>query len=124
MTTANAAHDLLKRAKALIEDPMRWTQNVYARNAYGREVSELSPDACRFCSMGALHRAAGILADDEPVATPTQLKHALRALNEQVGQQSSRLTHSMVQFNDTSTHRAVMAVFDGAIQATAPEVSA
>jgi hypothetical protein len=53
--------DILREARALIEDPEDWTRGAYARDAEGQDVESLAAPYvdCR-CAVGALRTAAGI----------------------------------------------------------------
>jgi hypothetical protein len=55
-----SAADNLRAARALIEDPKRWTQGWYGRSANGLPVDResLNKEAVCFCSLGALMVAA------------------------------------------------------------------
>ncbi|MDI3261174.1 MAG: hypothetical protein QJR02_15925 [Sinobacteraceae bacterium] len=48
---------VLTRARDLVARPGGWTQEEGARDDMGRPVPVFSPDACSFCSMGAIARA-------------------------------------------------------------------
>lgn len=50
--------DVLTRARALIETPERWTRGTFARDEDGLPVLMISPEATRFCLLGAVRRAA------------------------------------------------------------------
>jgi hypothetical protein len=52
---------LLIDAKELIKDPESWTKGEYARNAAGVKVSDNHPNACQWCTVGALWKASGFL---------------------------------------------------------------
>ena len=43
----------LRAVRALIEDPARWCQGSWAKDAAGQGVDEESPTACRWCLDGA-----------------------------------------------------------------------
>lgn len=49
-------HEIFTNALELIRDPHHWTQLVYARDAEGYPRSEIEPEACQFCVMGAVNR--------------------------------------------------------------------
>ena len=107
------AHELLIAARALIPTPKQWTKRAHARDATGAPVSGLSPNAVCLCSDGALWRAGGYKV------TKCNYLLAGDALNSAIG------GGSYVAFNDatTTTHADVLAMFDDAIKATAPEVT-
>jgi hypothetical protein len=48
---------LVVRASGLIETPSRWTRDHWALDSRGREVPLTSPQAARYCLLGAVYRA-------------------------------------------------------------------
>jgi hypothetical protein len=61
--------ELLIIARSLIAKEKNWCQGDYAKDENGRGVGSLSPDAVRWCAMGALYKAAkcfelGVLRDE------------------------------------------------------------
>lgn len=50
---------VLRKAREILSDKTRWTQEYLARDADGNVIDACSPDAQCFCIMGALYRAAG-----------------------------------------------------------------
>jgi hypothetical protein len=44
------------KVKDILSDPSKWTQGAAARNKRGELCSVLSPDATRFCILGAIAR--------------------------------------------------------------------
>lgn len=52
------AREILEQSWALIQQPGKWTQGVYAKNTIGKPVGIRSEDATCFCSMGALWRVS------------------------------------------------------------------
>lgn len=52
------AVEVLKKGRALISDPTRWTQHAFARNEQGHECLPHDADAVRWCSVGAAIYAA------------------------------------------------------------------
>jgi len=51
--------EILQAAKAVIDHPLKWTVGSYARDGADREVPINSPDACKFCLIGALYKGFG-----------------------------------------------------------------
>ena len=100
--------NILREARALIEDKEHWTMGAFARTIYGREiVNPEHPMAHKFCLLGAALRATADRSsniDDKGVA--------FRYLREAtLGGQGSGS-----RFNDESTHAEVLALYDRAIQ--------
>ena len=100
----SAVADKLREARALIG--RGWTQGVFARDAGGRCVSPMSPDACCFCMMGAVERiASGTYSGDTLISC---LEDAL-GVHDAIG---------ITSFNDDfkRTQPQVLAAFDKAIE--------
>lgn len=101
--------ETLRAARELISDPDRWTQKHLARNEWGLPVDPLrSPDACRFCAMGALLAVTGD-GDLYPIA--------YRALEAAVPADGRGRSNTVPWVNDRSDHGAVLRLFDTAIAA-------
>jgi hypothetical protein len=94
--------EVLIAARKLIEDPKHWTQGWFARNAAGEKVPVISPDACKFCAIGALDR----VERNTPVAFS-----AHRALCSALESPCDPVS----QLNDCEGHVAVLALYDKAI---------
>lgn len=105
MTTAL---EILTAARELITDPAHWTQEVYAKNAKGRQVSPLSRSAVCFCSVGALDRI---------VSRRSKSDWGVEAFNALVNELVKKGHQGIAGFNDTHTHAEVLALFDAAIAA-------
>jgi hypothetical protein len=95
--------EILKAARELISDEKNWAQCCNAIDASGNDVSPMSEEASRFCSIGALVRVGW----RDPYGDPARARDCLREC----------LTggHSIVSFSDTHTHAEVLALFDRAI---------
>lgn len=93
--------EVLRKARALIEDPEKWTQGHDARDADGNWAGIHSLQAHSFCATGALMRAGGDVRSD-----------AYEALREQMG------VNFLMEFNDSAetSHADVLAAFDRAIE--------
>lgn len=50
--------DVLKRALKILSNRGSWTKEVGARNKANESVSSYDPNACKFCAIGAVYRAA------------------------------------------------------------------
>lgn len=51
--------EILLNAMALLEDPDRWAKRSYARTATGDTTDTSSPEACKFCMLGAVEVFTG-----------------------------------------------------------------
>lgn len=49
----------MKATVALISDPVRWTQNDFARDVLGDYVPSGDPDAVKWCATGAWNKSTG-----------------------------------------------------------------
>ena len=95
---------ILKKARALIAKG--WCRGAYAKTKTGRRTSRLDKDACRFCSLGAIHRAIG------PRGKAGQFERATDALLGVIGDKA------IPSWNDSQTNkRPVLRAFDRAIAA-------
>lgn len=92
--------EILRKAKALIDTPEKWIQEAYAVNDKGWEVELSNPSACKFCSLGAIHR----INDDNDDAHDATFDYLKNAMGTYVD-----------GYNDTHTHAEVMAKWDEAI---------
>ena len=92
---------LLIAARALIEKPEHWTQEVHARDSAGNKVSPNSSKAVCFCAHGALVRVFNKTYGLEEEKATAYLK-------KQTGT-------AIWTFNDSHTHEEVLNVFDKAI---------
>ena len=59
------ATEIARRAREIIHDPATWTSTASARDESAAAVSPLSPQATKFCGLGALVRAAHELGYSE-----------------------------------------------------------
>lgn len=104
--------EILKAGKALIESPKNWTQRRYARNAQGEMVAYESENACKFCSVGAVKRAAFDLdgLDGDSFQAETALNKALDHM--------SGWPTGVIYYNDyhMRKHAEILHLFDRAIQ--------
>lgn len=106
------ARKAIKRARKLISTPEGWTTEVFARNADNEAVQTFSPNAVRFCALGALRRGIfeveregtdGVAAVDQ-VAVEQALS---RTANRMFGR-------SLVDINDSggeASRKAVIEVY-------------
>jgi hypothetical protein len=102
MTTA----ELLRQARALIEDKRRWTYGVYARDRYSRHVWPDSEHAVRWCALGALRRVER--------AWSLPFNACIRALDKACLELYADC--SVEDVNDKLGHDAVLAMYNHAIE--------
>lgn len=95
----------LVAGRARIASVETWTRREFARDANDRPVDPASPEAVRWCAIGAL-RADGYLGDDTRVEAIWRLDKAARF----------RYDRSMADVNDLMLHAAVLRVYDDAIR--------
>lgn len=100
--------ELLRAAKAKIEDPKRWTKGDTALDSRGERVGARDATACCWCSMGALSAAGAIVPTGDDPAT-CMLRRCIMP--------RKPYGASLVEFNDApaTTHADVMALFERAI---------
>lgn len=98
--------EILRKAKALIDAPEKWTKGAFARDRSGGSVPIAGDEACAFCAAGAIYSVI-----DKFNAAEFDLEdRAASAIGQAVG-------GSIAGFNDDedTTHADVMAAFDRAI---------
>ncbi len=100
-----ATLEILKAGRALIENPAHWTQRAFAIDCGGVDVGASSPNACSWCSIGALLKAG----NHDPL-TPGR-RHLEQAIEQILG-----FAMDLDDFNDTHTHSEVLQVWDKAIE--------
>ena len=100
----------LRRARALIAQQTGWTRGVLSRAVGGRPVMWHAEDACCWCAVGALHRAAYDLVGD--------FGGSFLVADEIVGGAlAASFPPNLAWINDTRGHAAVLALFDCALRA-------
>lgn len=99
--------DILRRARALIDTPEKWTKDVLARDADGNQCDARSTDAKCYCIEGALLAACHELG--MVFSTVMPFYRAIRL--------ATPISRSVPDFNDReeTTHADVLAIFDRAI---------
>lgn len=95
---------ILVAAKALIANPVNWTQGAGARNLVGQSVPVLSDEAHSFCSLGALDKALSV-RDHSPGMDEKAYSF--------LGKSAANVSISL--FNDRHSHEEVMEMWDKAI---------
>lgn len=101
----NIEVEILKAARELIRDPLRWTQGWYAKTAGGRMVSVDDSQAVCFCGVGAIAKISGCTAAD--AESSESYKMLFSASGEEF---------SFIDFNDNHDHGEVLSMFDRAIE--------
>lgn len=96
------------KVKELLADKNRWTQNVYARDAFDTSCGPLEERAICFCIIGAIKRCYG---DKE------SLEKHLAGVNPVLARIKEHLIEKglgkdIAYFNDTHTHEEVLAVLE------------
>lgn len=102
-----ASADILRAARARIEDPKNWTTSAYARNAAGEKLDRDDAGAVCWCAYGAL-QAEGVVTCSE---AGSLLRKAAR----------EKFGTTVIIVNDCIGHSAVIDVFDAAIAAAEAE---
>lgn len=105
MTTA----EVLQKARDLIADESRWTHGKYARDALGEDVEPTSPEACKFCALGALLAVSGAQYEEEDDLPSIAALRAVCPVDERGRRRR------VPSVNDLDGHAAVLALFDEAI---------
>ena len=108
VATMNEVVDLLNKARKLIETPDRWCQGDFARDEKGESVITVSPEACKWCMIGALEKAADTLSLDSSLAYSDAREFLSVAVGESI----------LSWWNDIEgrTHTEVLQAFDRAIK--------
>lgn len=91
---------ILREARALIEDPVHWCQTAEARTKSGYPVNPLCREATQWCASGAIFRVA-----ECDLTHPTH-----RILCKAMG------VKWVADFNDRRSHFDVLTAFDRAIE--------
>jgi len=95
-------HQIVEKARALIEDERHWCRGELARDVDAHSVCPTDSSAERRCALGALIAAAYQLTNDHSQAHES----ALSAVRARFG------TATLVNVNDVRGHAAVLALFD------------
>lgn len=116
--------EVLKGARALIENPKNWTQKTFARDILGDCVWPTNEAACAFCAYGAMVRASTSLCSPNRMPNETEIVMDARRHLERFTDR--RGYASITTFNDflgvvldktaiAKRHTEVLEVFDEAI---------
>lgn len=95
--------EILKQAKELISDKSKHTTGQYARGLDGWNADPLSPEACKWCSIGAVIKVSG---EDNVFSKSCKYLYYSQG-HTNVG---------VTLLNDTKPHEEVMQMFDRAIE--------
>jgi hypothetical protein len=99
----------LSRARELLSDPAKWSQQYHARDADNQPTSIDSPTARSWCVIGALLVGNTY---DRLYEERRHLERAVVTLHPDI----PAMFTSIERFNDHRTHSEVLAVFDEAIR--------
>ena len=100
---AKRVSDIISQAKGLIKLPQNWTTGTEATDEYGRNISPVDPQACKFCATGSIVAVTG----DRAVASPV-----LELLDEVAREKYGT---GIISLNDSGTLEQVHEVFDAAV---------
>jgi hypothetical protein len=98
-------HQIIARAFELVSDEHTWTRASMARTADNRPCSCTSPEAVRFCALGAIYRATFELTGQQDA---TLVQAAVRMVGDYV---------ALPYFNDMQGRRRVVELFGNALKA-------
>jgi hypothetical protein len=114
-----------KEAREILSDPSRWTKGALARNSDGVITRVGDDDACTFCTLGAIQRAAiklEIVSGDIGFVYQHPSESLARPILE-VRNAPSGLSHDdkiefVTDFNDDkhTEHKDVLAMFDKVVE--------
>ena len=96
-----SVRDDLHEVRALLEGG--WCRGSFAMDDSGKKENPDSPDACRFCLVGAVLRVCR--------SGTREIGEIVRALEKELG------SHDLVPFNDTHTKAQVIAFVSRTIEA-------
>lgn len=121
---------VLTRARDLIAEPTHWTKGEFARNEYGYSVGIDSPNACCFCTIGAVRRACYEEGLTYTGVSQAAIRKLCRCIAETLpytdydGSNNVAMRYNIAAWNDAEerTHDDVMNVFQCAIDAAKREV--
>jgi len=114
------ARDLLRRARARISRPSRWTRGANARDSRGEEIAPRSPSATRWCLVGAIRSLTESAGDYDYDLVGEALHLVIRQLPEgalyfSVCNDEHRHAEVLAGYNDDHRHADVIALLDRAI---------
>lgn len=98
----------LLAARTVISNKKYWTKDMLARNDKGQHVEVTDPEACSFCAIGALVFAVG--EEIGFVGYTKPYRYLMKASQELYNNEF------VSDVNDTHGHKAVLRVYDRAIE--------
>jgi|SRR6185369_12350995 len=104
----NEIQTALIAAKTLISYPSEWTTFFLARSREGDDCAPNSPQAVRWCALGAVDAVAR--------ANIIKIWDLLAEAAIDMGADEENFKHPAAQINDNHGHAAVMRMYDRAIQ--------
>jgi len=96
---------MLTLAKKMITDPSHWGKGSYARDKNGRTVATSGLEAVKWCAVGALESACSTL-EGNVYSYPAE---------DMLSDCIPSGMRSVTVYNDNTTHKKVMAMFQCAI---------
>lgn len=114
------ARDFLVASRNVIADPEHWTQGMWACDSDGESVDSCSPDAVRWCAVGAMEKVDSHHEFfDFRIWRKAQkeLVETMRRLDREEGNECESGS-SIQDYNDTYSHAEVLRAFDLAIEAS------
>ena len=94
-----------------------WAKEAMARDRKSRVVEATSPDAAKFCAMGAIYSVAAANALLDRPIYPTCVSLLFRSLPERFQENYSGLQNAVSYFNDTRPNKhQILALYDRAIE--------
>lgn len=106
---AKPLHDqIVARARAIISDHNRWIQGQVAVSDESRSVDPTDQRAHRFCTVGALRRAAHELAPGQHGLAD----RAQNAVEQMVHVRHPQLSDCLENLNDDGDHATVLRLLD------------
>lgn len=102
---------ILYKALDIISDVERWTQDAEAKDQYDNRTDPYSPDAVKWCSIGAIKQASR--------GQPWLIQYSAECLL----QLNLPAMMTLASFNDQSTHEDVVLAFKTAIYNLESEIA-
>jgi hypothetical protein len=105
--SSKVIEDLMK-VRELLSNPDHWAKRNYAYNAQNQKVDWDSPDACKFCLLGACGKVLNLTFEGEVSIFHTEVSEALEDTCEE----------PIPAFNDrgSTTHQNILDCIDKTIE--------